>query len=35
MTAVKEDAPWELAFAGTTYKVIAARELWDKIVASK
>jgi ribonucleoside-diphosphate reductase alpha chain len=32
MTAVKEDAPWELKFAGTTYKVLPARELWDKIM---
>ena len=32
MTAVKEDAPWELSFAGTTYKVLRARELWDKIM---
>src|SRR5512146_1544246 len=32
MTAVKEDAPWELKFDGITYKVIAARELWDKIM---
>src|SRR5271170_2330247 len=32
MTAVKEDAPWELAFAGTTYNVLRARELWDKIM---
>jgi ribonucleoside-diphosphate reductase alpha chain len=32
MQAVKEGAPWELAFAGTTYKVIPARELWDKIM---
>jgi ribonucleoside-diphosphate reductase alpha chain len=32
MTAVKEDAPWELEFGGTTYKVLAARELWDKIM---
>jgi ribonucleoside-diphosphate reductase alpha chain len=32
MAAVKEDAPWELTFAGTTYKVIQARELWDKIM---
>src|SRR5271156_3578274 len=32
MTAVKEDAPWELTFAGTTYKVVPARQLWDKIM---
>src|SRR5579871_892553 len=32
MTAIKEDAPWELKFAGTTYKVLPARELWDKIM---
>jgi ribonucleoside-diphosphate reductase alpha chain len=32
MAAVKEDAPWELTFAGTTYKVLPARELWDKIM---
>jgi ribonucleoside-diphosphate reductase alpha chain len=32
MTAVKEDAPWELKFAGTTFKVLPARELWDKIM---
>src|SRR5713226_5568067 len=34
MTAVKEDAPWELTFAGTTYKVVPERELWDKIMRS-
>ncbi len=32
MDAVKEDAPWELKFAGTTFKVLPARELWDKIM---
>src|SRR5487761_323220 len=32
MLAVKEGAPWELSFAGTTYKVIPARDLWDKIM---
>ncbi|HXP13542.1 MAG TPA: ribonucleotide reductase N-terminal alpha domain-containing protein, partial [Stellaceae bacterium] len=32
MLAVKEDAPWELSFAGETFKVLKARELWDKIM---
>jgi ribonucleoside-diphosphate reductase alpha chain len=32
MTAIKEDAPWELTFGGTTYKVLRARDLWDKIM---
>ncbi|HZB91788.1 MAG TPA: adenosylcobalamin-dependent ribonucleoside-diphosphate reductase, partial [Stellaceae bacterium] len=32
MQAVKEDAPWELKFAGTTFKVVPARELWDRIM---
>jgi ribonucleoside-diphosphate reductase alpha chain len=32
MDAVKADAPWELTFAGTTWKVLPARELWDKIM---
>src|SRR5260221_274626 len=32
MAAVKEDAPWELKFAGATYKVLPARQLWDKIM---
>ncbi len=32
MEAVKEDAPWELSFGGTTYRSLPARELWDKIM---
>jgi len=32
MQSVKEDAPWELKFGGTTFKVLPARELWDKIM---
>jgi ribonucleoside-diphosphate reductase alpha chain len=32
MLAVKEDAPWQLSFAGTSYKVLPARALWDKIM---
>ncbi len=32
MQAVKEGAPWELTFAGETFKVLPARELWDKIM---
>src|SRR5579883_3127184 len=32
MRAVEEDAPWELSFAGTVWKVLPARELWDKIM---
>ncbi len=34
MTAVKENAPWELTFAGTHYKTVEARELWDRIMRS-
>jgi ribonucleoside-diphosphate reductase alpha chain len=26
------DAPWELKFSGTTFKVLRARDLWDKIM---
>ena len=32
MTAVKEDAPWELTFGGNSYKSLPARELWEKIM---
>ena len=32
MLAVKEDAAWELTFAGEDYKSLPARELWDKIM---
>ncbi|HXP29805.1 MAG TPA: adenosylcobalamin-dependent ribonucleoside-diphosphate reductase [Stellaceae bacterium] len=32
MQAIKEGAPWELTFGGTTFKVVPARELWDRII---
>src|SRR5947199_2256638 len=32
MKAVREDSPWELAFGGVTYRVLRARELWDKMM---
>src|ERR1700751_772185 len=32
MKAVREDAPWELSFGGTTFRVVRARELWDRIM---
>ena len=34
MTAVREDGPWELAFNGTTFGTVRARELWDRIMRS-
>ena len=32
MQAVKEDAPWELEFAGKVTRTVPARELWDRIM---
>jgi ribonucleoside-diphosphate reductase alpha chain len=32
MQAVREDAPWPLVFNGTTYRVVRARDLWDRIM---
>jgi ribonucleoside-diphosphate reductase alpha chain len=32
MQAVRADAPWELSFGGTTYQVVQARALWDRIM---
>jgi ribonucleoside-diphosphate reductase alpha chain len=32
MAAVKDDAPWDLVFAGRVYKTLRARELWDRIM---
>jgi ribonucleoside-diphosphate reductase alpha chain len=34
MAAVRDDAPWELCFAGRVYKTLRARELWDRIMRS-
>lgn len=32
MAAVKADEPWELKFRGTTFRVVQARELWERIM---
>jgi ribonucleoside-diphosphate reductase alpha chain len=32
MDAVQRDAPWDLAFGGTTWRTLPARELWRRIM---
>jgi ribonucleoside-diphosphate reductase alpha chain len=32
MAAVRDDAPWDLAFGGRVYRTLRARELWDRIM---
>ncbi|MFQ5954914.1 MAG: adenosylcobalamin-dependent ribonucleoside-diphosphate reductase, partial [Kiloniellales bacterium] len=32
MSAVREDAPWELKFDGVAWRALPARELWDRIM---
>ena len=32
MAAVKADASWDLVFGGVTYRTVAARDLWDRIM---
>ncbi|MGF1594125.1 MAG: adenosylcobalamin-dependent ribonucleoside-diphosphate reductase [Kiloniellaceae bacterium] len=32
MQAVREDQPWDLAFAGTVYRTVQARDLWNRIM---
>ena len=32
MDAVKQDAAWDLSFAGTTFRTVSARDLWQRIM---
>ena len=34
LTAVEEDAPWDLTFAGQVIRTVSARKLWHKILNS-
>ena len=34
MQAVKDNAPWELAFEGVVYGTVSARALWERIIRS-
>ena len=34
MQAVKDNAPWELAFEGVVYRTVSARALWEQIIRS-
>ena len=34
MQAVKDNAPWELAFGGVVYRTVSARALWERIIRS-
>ena len=34
MAAVKDDAPWDLVFAGRVHRTLRARALWDRIMRS-
>ena len=34
MQAVKDNAPWELAFEGVVYGTVSARMLWERIIRS-
>ena len=34
MQAVKNNAPWELAFDGVVYRTVQARALWERIIRS-